>query len=256
MPKENDADKTEDESSPSRRRVLQFIGAGAFSVGGLGGVARASPGREARSYDTEKLTGAERNRTVGLARRTSEFRQLRKYFKKHFNLKIDKSSVSAYNLTISTDNTSENYQMISFPLEYKEEADIVIVLQDGEFVTSKSSIVDIDKEKETARITTASVEKGQVESQDAQLDLSTGTVNDGEVSAQVSLCGACVELTHFICDRRCGLGTAAICAAVGLAGAVPGLGCTALAAYLCYKIDPSDCRRNSARALCRYYGYC
>lgn len=255
MSEEHDTDEQFD-----RRKALQFIGMGALGIGGFGGDsdASSSANEATRNYDVEEQTGSEKRKTTADARRTSRFRKLRKHFRKEHGLEVDRSGVNAYDLTVSSDGESQSYELVTFPLEYDGgDAEIVIVLQDGEFVDSRSGIVDVDEKTETARITAASVENGEVRSEVTKQDLSRTPGSDGEASAQISQCGACIEIVHFVCDNGCNLSSVAICAAVGLAGAVAGIGCSVIAAYVCWKIDyPGDCRRNTARGLCRYYGYC
>jgi len=258
MPEKHDSDDTA-EDSLNRRKAIQFIGAGAFSIAGLGGISSASPApvQRNRSYDVTELTSEQKDQAISDARRTSRFKKLQKYFEKEYGYSINKPEVSAYDLTISSEDKSKEYRMVTFPLDQDEQAEIVIILQNGEFVYSNSGIVDADRDKETIQVTAVSVENGQVNSQVVQEDLSQGpaTVGDDEVSTQISQCGICTEVTDFICDNGCGLSGLSICAAVGLANAFAGVGCAVISQYMCWKIDTKDCSRNSAREICLKYKY-
>lgn len=255
-----DTNERESESKLNRRRILQFLGTGVLSASGLGGVSSASPSTKegVKSYDTVELTSREKKKTIANARRTSKFKQLRKHFKKEYNLKVDKSAVSAYDLTIGSDSEIEKYQIATFPLEYKKgDAEIVIGLQNGEFVGYKSGMIDIDEKKEIAHITIASVESGQARSQDTRVDLSKKPGRGDDVTPQISKCDICIEVVHFVCDNGCSLSSFVICLGIGLAGGAVGAACSLVSAYVCWKIDyPADCQRNTARGLCRYYNYC
>lgn len=258
MSEKHDPDEIADRSL-NRRKALQFIGMGALGVGSVGDISSASPSRKEgkRSYDVERLTGDEKQKLAADARHTPRFKRLRKHFRNEHQLQVDESGVNAYDLTIRSDSESQSYELVVFPLQYDGgDAEIVIILQNGEFVDSRSGIVDVDEETETAHVTLASVENGEVRSQVTQQNLSRKPGTD-DASTQISQCGACIEIVHFVCDNGCGLSSIAICAALGLTGGVAGVGCSVIAAYVCWKIDyPGDCRRNTARGLCRYYDYC
>lgn len=252
------------ERNPNRRSILRRMSGAAVGASGIGAL---SGNASAHPPDIKRIDGREAEQAIGIAKRSSEFRLLRKSLKDEYNLVPNQPNTVLK--TVSSSGTTS--LIVSFDLYWRGnpqrdadyDADLAVQLKDGSVNNARATITRYDNQQRPDHVVVFSVTDGSVTKDEQSVDNPNLSLESEAISDDVSTeffhgtseCSACKSLYHAACAIGCGVGLSALCIAAGISTVAGGVACAAIASSVCYIIGKYGCDID-AKVGCRMEGHC
>ncbi|USZ68764.1 hypothetical protein NGM10_03265 [Halorussus salilacus] len=245
----------------NRRKLLKAVSTGVAASSGFGLGSTSVAGSEGDGPDLTELDGERKNQLRAKAVKSPEFKTLKRYVKKTYDVRPSISDASAYKV----ENGNETRYGVEIPLPGIKDSihsAIAVFVREGAVIGASGSTAKVDGEQ-VVRYTRFKAEDGAVTAESISLateeDRRTILKDYGPSGPHLAgQCSDCEWAISRLCGWGCGISAATFCGLIGVAYPIAGIGCGSLFALYCYELDASgSCYyKGSAKADCEFMGYC